>query len=96
MSDRDSEPNSVLLALAKSLALFGAMAAANAGRRISAMVAGYVLVAGMFAASLCFLTFSGYRAISQAMGSIYASLIIGCIYLVLGLIAALVLQVRRR
>ena len=38
-----------------------------------------MVVAALFAVSLCFLTFSGYRAISLALGSIYASLIIGCV-----------------
>jgi hypothetical protein len=53
------------------------------------------VVAGLFAVSLCFLTFAGYRAISLTLGSIYASLIVGCAYLVAGLIAALILQGRR-
>jgi hypothetical protein len=60
------------------------------------MVGGYMVVAALFGVSLCFLTFSGYRAISLAMGSIYASLIVGCVYLVVGLVATLILQARRR
>jgi hypothetical protein len=95
MSGAGTETSSVLLALARSLALYGAIAAANAGRRAAAVVAGYLVVAALFAASLCFLTFSGYRAISLALGSIYASLIVGCVFLVAGLIVALILQVRR-
>ena len=55
-----------------------------------------LVVAVLFAVSLCFLTFAGYRALSLAMGSIQASLIVGCAYLFLALVAALVLQVRRR
>ena len=86
----------MLFALAKSLALFGAAAAANAGRRAASIIAGYMLVVGLFAVSLCFLTLSGYRALSLAMGDIYASLIVGCVYLFLALIAALVLQARSR
>ena len=96
MSSAGSETSSVLLALAKSVALYGAIAAANAGRRAAAVVAGYLVVAALFAASLCFLTFSGYRAISLALGSIYASLIVGCVFLVVGLTVALILQGRRR
>ena len=96
MSGSGSETTSVLLALAKSLAAFGAVAAANAGRRAASIVAGYLVVAAFFAVSLCFLTFSAYRAISLALGSIYASLIVGCAYLVVGLIVALVVQLRRR
>ena len=34
--------------------------------------------------------------ISLALGGIYSSLIVGCIYLVAGLLAALVLAIRRR
>jgi hypothetical protein len=86
----------MLAALAKSVVLLGAVAAGNAGRRVASTVGGYMVVAGLFGISLCFLTFSGYRAISMALGSIYASLIVGCVYLVIGLIAALLLQARRR
>jgi len=45
---------------------------------------------------LCFLTAAGHGAISLALGGIYSSLIVGCIYLVAGLLAALVLAIRRR
>jgi hypothetical protein len=86
----------VLLALAKSVALFGAVAAANAGRRAAGTVAGYLIAGGLFAVGLGFLTLSGYRAISQGIGDIYASLMVGCVYLAAGLIAMLVIQFRRR
>ncbi len=59
MSGAGTETSSVLLALARSLALYGAIAAANAGRRAASSVAGYMVVAALFAVSLCFLTFSG-------------------------------------
>jgi hypothetical protein len=85
----------VLLALAKSVVLYGAVAA-NAGRRAAMTVAGFLVVGGLFAASLCFLTLSGYRAMSQGLGEVYASLIVGCIYFVAGHLAMLVLQFRRR
>ncbi|MEA2804893.1 MAG: hypothetical protein QOG78_4771 [Rhodospirillaceae bacterium] len=86
----------MLLALMKSVALFGAVAAANAGRRFAETLAGYLFAGGLFAVSLCFLTLAGYRALSQALGDVYASLIVGCVYLVAGLAALLVIQFRRR
>ena len=92
----DARQPSLLVILAKSLVSIGMAAAADAGRRFASTVGGYLVVAGLFGISLCFLTFSGYRAISLALGSVYASLIVGCVYLVLGLIVALALQARRR
>ena len=50
----------------------------------------------MFAVSLCFLTLAGYRAMVDAMGEVYASLIVGCAYFVAGLIVLLIIQFRRR
>ena len=85
----------MLLTLAKSVALYGAAIAANAGRRLAVTAAGYLIAGGLFAISLCFLTLAGYRAIMQAMGDVYASLIVGCVYLVAGLVALLVIQSRR-
>lgn len=86
----------MLLALARSVALFGAVAAVNAGRRMAATLAGYLLAGGLFAVGLCFLTLAGYRAMSETLGSVYASLIVGCVYLVAGLVTLLVIQFRRR
>ena len=86
----------MLFALAKSIALSGVVAAADAGRRAAATAAAYLLAGALFAVSLCFLTLAGYRAMLEAMGSVYASLIVGCVYFVAGLIAMLVIQFRRR
>jgi quinol-cytochrome oxidoreductase complex cytochrome b subunit len=86
----------VLFALAKSLALSGVVAAVDAGRRAATTVAAYVVAGVLFAVSLCFLTLAGYRAMVDAMGEVYASLIVGCVYFVAGLIALLVIQFRRR
>jgi hypothetical protein len=86
----------MLLTVVKTAALFAAAAAANAGRRFAATLAGYLFAAGLFAASLCFLTLAGYRALSQALGDVYASLIVGCLYLVAGLATLLIMQIRRR
>jgi hypothetical protein len=96
LTGRGTEDGSVLLALVKSVALFGAVAAANAGRRLAATVVGYLLAGGLFAVSLGFLTLAGYRALSNALGEVYASLIVGCIYLVASLVTLLVIQFRRR
>jgi hypothetical protein len=96
LTGRETEDGSVLLALVKSVALFAAAAAANAGRRFATTLVGYLLAGGLFAVSLCFLTLAGYRAISDALGDVYASLIVGCVYLVAGLVALLVIQFRRR
>jgi hypothetical protein len=86
----------MLLSVVKTVALFAAAAAANAGRRFAATLAGYLVVGGLFAASLCFLTLAGYRALSQALGDVYASLIVGSLYLVAGLATLLILQIKRR
>jgi hypothetical protein len=96
VTDRVTPEPSLLAVLARSLVMVGSVVAANAGRRAASMVVGYAVVGGLFAVSLCFLTLSGYRAISLALGSIYGSLIVGCVYLVAGLVAAVVLQSRRR
>jgi hypothetical protein len=86
----------VLLTIAKTVALFGAAAAANAGRRCAATLGGYLLAGGLFAASLCLLTLTGYRALSLALSDVSASLIVGCIYFVAGLVTLLVIQIKRR
>ena len=91
-----SEGSSLLGDLLKSLAALGALSVGTAVRRAASTVAGYLVVGILFAVSLCFLTFAGYRALSLAMGSVHASLIVGCAYLFAALLAALVLQVRRR
>ena len=96
MSAPASEGSSLLTDLVKSLAALGALSAGAAVRRAASTVGGYVVVGILLAVSLCFLTFAGYRALSLAMGSIHASLIVGCAYLFAALIAALVLQMRRR
>lgn len=95
MSSSGVEGSSLLASVAKSIALFGAVAAGNAARRTGSMVAGCGLVGGLFAVSLCFLTFAGYQAISLALGSIYAALIVGSLFLVAGLVVTVVVQARR-
>jgi quinol-cytochrome oxidoreductase complex cytochrome b subunit len=96
LTGRGTEDGSVLLTIVKSAALFAAAAAANAGRRMAATLAGYLFAGGLFAVGLCFLTLAGYRAIAQPLGDVYAALIVGCLYLVAGLVAMLILQLKRR
>jgi len=96
MSGPGGDSPSLLGALAKVVAVYGAIAAENAGRRIVRQLGGYLLVAALFITSLCFLTVAGYRALSLALGDIYAALIAGCVFLVVGLVAALIVQARSR
>ena len=96
MTGRADESAPLLAVLVRSLAAVVGVAAANAGRQAALSVAGYLVVAGLFVASLCFLTAAGHGAISLALGGIYSSLIVGCVYLVAGLAVALVLATRRR
>jgi hypothetical protein len=96
LSGRGTEDGSVLLTIVKTIALFGGVVAANAGRRFAATLGGYLIAGGLLAASLCFLTLAGYRALSQALGDVYASLIVGCLYFVAGLVTMLVIQIKRR
>jgi hypothetical protein len=96
VSDDRPGNGTLLLGLAKSAALIGAAAAANAGRRAAATIVGYLFVAALLAAGLCFLTLSAYRALADGLGEIFAALIVGCAYLFAALTLALALQLRRR
>lgn len=96
MSEPAGEGPSSSAVLLRALAAVAGVVAANAGRRFGTAMAGYLVVAGLFVASLCFLTLAGYRAIALSLGEIYAALIVGCVYLGIGLIVALFLAIRRR
>jgi hypothetical protein len=96
VSEERPAGDGLLAGLVKVLAAFGAVAAANAGRRAAGTLLGYLFVAGLFVVSLCFLTAAGYRALTNVLDESVASLIVGCVYLVAGLALALVLQLRRR
>ena len=91
-----SETGALIFALARSAATLGAGVLIASGRRLAATLAAYLLVGLLLAVSLAFLTLSAYRAIMVSVGDVYAPLIVGCFYLVAGLIAALVAQMRRR
>ncbi|WP_422002734.1 hypothetical protein [Reyranella sp.] len=96
MSTGREETGTVLTAVVKALAAYGAASVAEAGRRAAVSLAGMLAVACLFATSLLFLTLAAYWAVAEALGSVYAALIAGCVYLMAGLIAALVLMARRR
>ena len=91
-----SETGALLVALARSLATVGAGILVASGRRVAATLAACLLVGMLLAVSLAFLTLAAYRAIVASVGDVYAPLIVGCFYLVAGLVAALVVQMRRR
>jgi hypothetical protein len=91
-----SETGGLLVALVRSAATLGVSLLVASGRRLAASVVAYLIVGLLLAVSLAFLTLSAYRAIVVSVGDIYAPLIVGCFYLVAGLIAALVAQMRRR
>lgn len=90
------DSGALLIALARSAVTLGAGVLVASGRRLAATVAAYLLVGLLLAVSLAFLTLSAYRAIVASVGGVYGPLIVGCLYLVAGLIAALVAQMRRR
>jgi hypothetical protein len=90
-----SETGALLVVLARSAATLGAGVLAATGRRLAATVVAYLVVGMLLAVSLAFLTLSAYRAIAVSVGDVYAPLIVGCFYLVAGLVAALVAQMRR-
>ncbi|HYX02542.1 MAG TPA: hypothetical protein VE963_10670 [Reyranella sp.] len=96
MSEERGSGDSLLGGLVRAAVAYGTVAAANAGRRLATALVGYLFVTVLFLASLCFLTLSAHRALADALGEIYASLIVGCIYLFAGLVLALVLQLKRR
>ena len=91
-----SETGGLLVALVRSAATLGVGLLVASGRRLAATVVAYLIVGLLFAVSLAFLTLSAYRAIMVSVGDVYAPLIVGCFYLLAGLIAALVAQMRRR
>ena len=91
-----SETGALLVALARSTTTLGVGLLVASGRRLAATLVAYLLVGLLFAVSLAFLTLSAYRAIVISIGDVYAPLIVGCVYLLAGLIAALVTQMRRR
>jgi drug/metabolite transporter (DMT)-like permease len=95
MSAPSTDGSPLLMVLVKSLAAVAAVSASTAVRRAASTACGYGVVAVLSSVSLCFLTFAGYSTLQTTMGSVYASLLVGCAYLFAALIAGLVLQRRR-
>jgi hypothetical protein len=86
----------VLLALARSIALYGTTIALDTARRAAVTLVGYVVVGMLLLASLAFLTLAAHRAISLSLNDVYAALIVGSAYLLLALVAMIILHARRR
>lgn len=94
-ADPGRAPSTLGLAL-RSLAMVGLSMAGGSVQRIAASLAGWLAVAALSVASLCFLTQAAHAALALALGGVYASLIVGLGYLFLALATALVLQFRQR
>ncbi|HKU97379.1 MAG TPA: hypothetical protein VJR58_18980 [Vineibacter sp.] len=86
----------MLLTFARSAGLYGLAMAAVMARRTAARICCYVLILILAVVGLGFLTAAAFLAIAEGLGPVYASLIIGCAYLVGALIALLVVQMRQR
>ena len=82
--------------LLQSAVAVGAAVAMNAARRAATTLMGYALAGVLLAASLAFLTVSAYRAIANAIGDIYASLLVGLAYFVAALVVLVILGFRNR
>jgi hypothetical protein len=82
--------------LLQSAIAIGSALAMNAARRAAATLAGYLAAGLLLAASLVFLTLSAYRAIADAIGDVYAGLLVGSAYFVAALVVLVVLGFRGR
>ncbi len=85
-----------MLTFARTAGLYGLAMLAVTVRRTVARVCLYVLVLVLAITGLGFLSAAAFLALSQALGPVYASLIVGCVYLVGALIALLVALLRSR
>jgi hypothetical protein len=86
----------MLPTLLRTAGLFGFATAVVAVRRTMTRLCLYGVVAILGTAGLSFLTAAAYLALAQALGDIYASLLVGCAYLFAALVALLAAQARRR
>lgn len=84
-----------LAGLPRSMALYSAAFVAVAARRIAMAIVQYMAIGIVFAIGLAFLTAAGFLALMHELGSVYASLIVGGAYVLLGLVAFLVMRARR-
>jgi hypothetical protein len=82
--------------LLQSAVAVGSALAMNAARRAAVAIMGYVVAGALLAASFIFLTVSAYRAIGNAIGDIYAGLLVGSAYFVAALVVLVILGFRNR
>src|SRR5262245_56995162 len=86
MSEERGSGDWLLGGLVSAAAADGCGAVAYAGERLATALVGFLFVTVLFLASLCLLTLPADRSLAAALGEIYASLIVGCIYLFAGLV----------
>ena len=86
----------MLTTLARTAGLYGLAVASVVVRRTAARVCLYALVLVLGLVGLGFLSAAAFMALSQGLGPVYASLIVGCAYLVAALVALLAALLRRR
>lgn len=91
-----SQEGGLTTLLVRAVAMLGAAVAFDGMRKAGATFGGYLVALSLAATSVGFLTLSGYRAIGQTLGDIYAALIVGVVFLVLALIALVLVQARSR
>jgi hypothetical protein len=81
--------------LVRSYAIYGAAIVAQRLRGACKRLALYLWAMLLFLAGLGFITFAVYRALSSGLGEVYAALIVGGFYMVIGLTLLLAVEMRR-
>ena len=84
-----------LAGLPRTLAIYGTAVAAVVARRIAVQIARYLAIALLMAVGAAFITASIFLALMNALGAVYATLIVGGAFVVIGLIALLVTRSSR-
>lgn len=84
-----------LAGLPRTLALYSVAVVAVVARRIALKIVQYCAIAILFAIGLAFLTTALFLALMHALGAVYASLIVGGAYVVVGLVVFMVTRSRR-
>jgi hypothetical protein len=84
-----------LAGLPRTLAIYGVAVAAVVARRVASRLAQYMAIAALVAIGAAFLTAAIFLALMNAVGAVYAALIVGSAYLVCGLVALLVMRSSR-
>ncbi|MCW5749152.1 MAG: hypothetical protein KIT36_23380 [Alphaproteobacteria bacterium] len=82
--------------VARSAGLYGLAMAAVVARRTAALACTYLVIVLMTLTGLGFTTAAAWMALSDGLGRVYATLIVGCAHLVGALIVLLFAQSRRR